>query len=126
MGYFEAIQRTVLRIPRGKVATYGDVARAAGYPGTARQVAWALRNADLRGIPWQRVLGQGGRILLPGAAGLHQRTLLELEGVHFLGSKVDMPRCGHRFTPGRARGRAPRSDDRQASGGADKTRRRRQ
>ncbi len=97
MGYFEAIQRTVLRIPRGKVATYGDVARAAGYPGTARQVAWALRNADLRGIPWQRVLGQGGKILLPGEAGLHQRTLLELEGVHFLGSKVDLRHCGHRF-----------------------------
>ncbi len=97
MGYFEDIQRTVLQIPRGEVATYGEVARAAGYPRTARQVAWALRNAELRGIPWQRVLGQGGKILLPGAAGLNQRTLLELEGVSFLGSRVDMRRCRHRF-----------------------------
>jgi methylated-DNA-protein-cysteine methyltransferase related protein len=104
LGYFRAIQRIVLQIPRGKVATYGDVARAAGYPGTARQVAWALRNADLRGIPWQRVLGQGGKVLLPGVAGLHQRTLLELEGVRFLGSRVDMRHFGHRFTPVRARG----------------------
>lgn len=97
LGYFEEIQRTVLRIPRGRVATYGDVARAAGYPGRARQVAWALRNAELRGIPWQRVLGQGGRILLPGSAGLHQRTLLEREGVLFVGSRADMQRCRHRF-----------------------------
>ncbi len=97
MGYFEQVQRIVLQIPRGKVATYGDVARAAGHPGTARQVAWALRDAQALGIPWQRVLGQGGRILLPGAAGLDQRTLLELEGVTFLGSKVDMRHCRHRF-----------------------------
>ena len=103
LGYFEKIQRTVLRIPRGKVASYGEVARAAGYPGTARQVAWALRNAEARGIPWQRVLGQGGRILLPGAAGLHQRTLLELEGVRFLGSRADMRHCGYRFGPSRSK-----------------------
>jgi methylated-DNA-protein-cysteine methyltransferase-like protein len=109
LGYFEKIQRTVLQIPGGKVATYGDVARAAGYPGTARQVAWALRNAEMRGIPWQRVLGQGGRILLPGAAGLRQRTLLELEGVRFLGSRVDMRQCGHRFEPGRVCGTVHRS-----------------
>jgi len=101
LGYFEEIRRTVLRIPCGKVATYGEVAQAAGYPGTARQVAWALRNAEVRGIPWQRVLGQGGRILLPGEAGLHQRRLLELEGVRFIGSRVDMRHCGHRLMPGR-------------------------
>jgi methylated-DNA-protein-cysteine methyltransferase related protein len=112
LGYFEAIQRIVLQIPRGKVATYGDVARAAGYPGTARQVAWALRNADLRGIPWQRVLGQGGKVLLPGAAGLHQRTLLELEGVRFLGSRVDMRHYGHRFKGGGTSGNAQRSSTR--------------
>lgn len=97
MGYFEDIQRTVRRIPRGKVATYGDVARAAGHRGTARQVAWALRGASAKGIPWQRVLGSGGRILLPGEAGLHQRTLLYLEGVHFVGQRVDMKRCAFRF-----------------------------
>lgn len=108
MGYFEEIQRTVLRIPRGKAATYGDVARAAGYPGAARQVAWALRDAEVRGIPWQRVLGQGGKILLPGAAGLRQRTLLELEGVSFLGTRVDMRRCRHRFKKRGAGGDAHR------------------
>jgi len=97
MGYFEDIRRAVRRIPRGRVATYGDVARAAGHPGTARQVAWALRAASGRGLPWQRVLGSGGRILLPGAAGLEQRTLLEVEGVRFNGVRVDMRRCAHLF-----------------------------
>jgi len=90
MGYFDEIRKTVCRIPRGKVATYGEVARAAGYPGTARQVAWALRDSDIRGIPWQRVLGSGGRILLPGHAGQTQHKLLEREGVAFIGSRVDM------------------------------------
>jgi methylated-DNA-protein-cysteine methyltransferase-like protein len=90
MGYFEDIQKTVLRIPWGKVATYGCVACAAGYPGSARQVAWALRASNSKMIPWHRVVGRGGRILLSGEAGLHQRTLLEVEGVGFKGDRVDI------------------------------------
>jgi len=72
------------------------VARSAGHPGTARQVAWALRGASGLGLPWQRVLGSGGKILLPGEAGLHQRLLLELEGIQFINGKVDL-RC-HEYT----------------------------
>jgi len=97
MGYFEDIQRLVRKIPRGKVATYGSVARAAGYPGTARQVAWALHASESKRIPWQRVLGAQGKILLPDEAGLQQRTLLELEGIRFKGSRVDMKRFEFRF-----------------------------
>jgi methylated-DNA-protein-cysteine methyltransferase related protein len=97
MGYFEDIQKVVRKIPRGKVATYGNVARAAGYPGTARQVAWALRASSAKRLPWQRVLGSGGKILLPGEAGLHQRTLLEVEGVCFRGNRVDMERYEFAF-----------------------------
>jgi len=98
MGYFEHIQKIVRMIPRGKVATYGSVATAAGFPGTARQVAWALRAPGAKRLPWQRVLGSGGRILLPGISGLQQRTLLEIEGVHFKGNRVDLERyefCFH-------------------------------
>jgi len=95
MGYFEDVRKTVLKIPRGRVSTYGAVARAAGHPGTARQVAWALRASDAAGFPWQRVLGAGGKVLLMNEAGLHQRTLLELEGVFFKGNRVDMKR--HEF-----------------------------
>jgi methylated-DNA-protein-cysteine methyltransferase related protein len=98
MGYFEDIQKKVLKIPRGKVATYGSVARAAGYPGTARQVAWALRASHADRLPWHRVLGSGGRILLHGESGLHQRTLLDLEGVPFRGDRVDIKRCEFLFS----------------------------
>jgi methylated-DNA-protein-cysteine methyltransferase related protein len=97
MGYFEDIQKIVRMIPRGKVATYGNVARAAGYPGTARQVAWALRASNAKRLPWQRVLGSGGKILLPGESGLHQRMLLEVEGVCFRGNRADMKRCEFAF-----------------------------
>jgi methylated-DNA-protein-cysteine methyltransferase related protein len=97
MGYYQDIQKTVQRIPRGRVATYGSVARAAGYPGTARQVAWALR-AAAAGIPWHRVLGSGGKILLSEEAGLHQRTLLELEGARFRGDRVNLKLSEYHFS----------------------------
>ena len=108
MGYFEDIRRTVRRIPRGKVASYGAVALAAGHPGMARQVAWALRSAKTAMLPWQRVIGSGGKILLCGVDGLHQRTLLELEGVPFKGNRVDIARCEFHFKSRKSRGRPPR------------------
>ncbi len=92
----EHLRRTICRIPKGRVAAYGDVARAAGYPGAARQVAWALHNAK-GGIPWHRVLGAGGHIRLPGQAGLEQRMRLQAEGVAFRGSRVDMARHAFDF-----------------------------
>jgi methylated-DNA-protein-cysteine methyltransferase related protein len=85
---FQNILRQVRRIPRGKVATYGDVAYAAGFPGAARQVAWALHGSS--GLPWQRVVGAGGKILLTGEAAMEQRFRLENEGVKFVGLRVDM------------------------------------
>ena len=92
----EQLRRTIVRIPKGRVATYGEVARAAGFPGAARQVAWALHNAK-GGIPWHRVLGAGGHIRLPGHAGLEQRMRLQAEGVAFRGSRVDMARHAFDF-----------------------------
>ena len=88
IGMFDRIRATIAKIPRGKVATYGQVARAAGYPGAARQVVWALQGAYA--LPWHRVLGAGGRIRLPGHAGQEQRLKLELEGVAFSGLRVRM------------------------------------
>ena len=58
---FEKIWAVVRRIPKGKVATYGAVAEAAGFPGASRQVAWALRAAK-GPLPWHRVVGAGGKI----------------------------------------------------------------
>jgi methylated-DNA-protein-cysteine methyltransferase related protein len=89
------IRATILKIPRGKVSTYGAVARAAGFPGAARQVVRALQQAH--GLPWQRVVAAGGRIALPGELGLEQRFLLEAEGVKFSGKKVRMKECEFKF-----------------------------
>src|SRR5437667_12910199 len=89
------IRDTIRRIPKGKVSTYGDVARAAGFPGRARQVVWALRNA--RGLPWHRVLGAGGKIMLPGESGLEQRLRLETEGVAFRSGRVWMKQHQYGF-----------------------------
>jgi len=85
------IEQAVRAIPRGKVSTYGGVARAAGFPGAARMVARVLRRGF--GLPWQRVLGAGGTIKLTGDSAIEQRLRLEAEGVRFRGRKVDMKQC---------------------------------
>jgi methylated-DNA-protein-cysteine methyltransferase-like protein len=85
------VERVIRAIPRGKVSTYGGVARAAGIPGAARMVARILRRGF--GLPWQRVLGAGGQIKLTGDSAIEQRLRLEAEGVRFRGRKVDMKQC---------------------------------
>ncbi len=95
------IRATILKIPRGKVSTYGAVARAAGFPGAARQVVRALRQSH--GLPWQRVVAAGGRIALPGEAGMEQRFRLESEGVLFSGRRVRMSECEFKFPKSRSR-----------------------
>jgi methylated-DNA-protein-cysteine methyltransferase related protein len=89
------IRAAILKIPRGKVSTYGAIAKAAGAPGHARQVAKVLRGAY--GLPWQRVLGSGGQIKLRGDSGLEQRFRLEAEGVRFRGRRVDMKAHEYNF-----------------------------
>ena len=98
---FRDMLRQVSRVPRGKVATYGDIAYASGYPGAARQVAWAL-HAESAGLPWHRIVGAGGKILLSGEQGFEQRLHLQAEGVSFLGLKVNMIAHHHSFTARKA------------------------
>ena len=93
---FADILDKVRRVPHGKVATYGDIAYAAGYPGSARQVAWALHTSS-RGLPWHRIVGAEGKILLPAEAGFEQRMRLQSEGVRFIGLRVDMATHRHSF-----------------------------
>jgi methylated-DNA-protein-cysteine methyltransferase related protein len=92
----ERIRRAILSVPHGKVATYGSVARAAGYPGASRLVARVLHQSE--GLPWQRILGAGGAIKVPGEGGFEQRFRLQMEGVTFRGRRVDMKLHEHRFT----------------------------
>lgn len=90
----ELIWEIVSGIPRGKVATYGDVARAAGLHRGARQVGRAMRRCPPQlDLPWHRVLAAGGRIALQGPQGIEQRLRLECEDVPFSGSRVRLDSC---------------------------------
>jgi methylated-DNA-protein-cysteine methyltransferase-like protein len=103
----DAICRVIRAIPRGKVATYGEVAEAAGYPRYHRQVAQVLGKFG-RGLPWQRVLGAGGLLKTSREEALDQRMRLEMEGVKFRGRRVDMKAHGLYTVTSRAQ--APRRD----------------
>jgi len=78
------IHKVVSRIPRGRVATYGQIARIAGIPRQARLVGYALHAlpAGTR-VPWQRVVNAQGGISTPGGHDSVQRKLLEREGIRF-------------------------------------------
>jgi len=92
----EAFRKAIRQIPKGKVATYGQVAAAAGYPLYHRHVAALLRRGH-GNLPWQRVIGAGGEIKLRFEAGMEQRMRLEMEGVRFIGKQVDIASHQHRF-----------------------------
>ena len=84
--FFDQVYQLVQRIPPGKVATYGQIARLLGQPRAARTVGWALRSTpDGEEIPWQRVVNARGTVSFrPGSPGaVLQRGLLEDEGVVF-------------------------------------------
>jgi methylated-DNA-protein-cysteine methyltransferase-like protein len=106
----QAILASIRRIPRGKVSTYGAIARAAGYPGLSRRVAWVLHRSF--GLPWQRVLGAGGEIKLRGDSAVEQRLRLEAEGVTFRGRRVDMKRHEFKFAKPRSGTAKPKKSPR--------------
>ena len=109
------VERMIRAIPRGKVLTYGGVAKAAGYPGRSRMVARILQRGF--GLPWQRVLGAGGEIKLRGDSRAEQRFRLEAEGVRFRGRRVDMKTC--EWKPGLSKGQKSRPIDRRSRGKND-------
>jgi methylated-DNA-protein-cysteine methyltransferase related protein len=87
----EAIWHVVCAIPRGRVSTYGAVARAAGLPRRARQAGYALRVAPKGlNLPWHRVLGAGGRIVFPKSSRQHaeQARRLRAEGIEVRDGRV--------------------------------------
>lgn len=98
MTVFEKIYEVVRTIPRGRVATYGQVALLAGNPRWARVVGYALHNNPQPGvIPCHRVVNREGRVAEAFAfgGGSIQRSLLEAEGVIFDDDgRVDLNRYG--------------------------------
>lgn len=82
---FNRFYRVIRRIPRGRVATYGQIARMAGLPAHARYVGYALATLSKKSVPWHRVINAKGEISKRGTPqfAFRQRALLEKEGVVF-------------------------------------------
>jgi methylated-DNA-protein-cysteine methyltransferase-like protein len=98
--FFQKVYALVKSIPRGRVITYGQIATFLGAPHKARQVGWAMHGCP-QGLPWQRVVGAGGKILINSHSKpdgpILQRRLLEIEGVRFKSQYVDMK--AHQYVP---------------------------
>jgi len=94
---YERIYAIIRRIPAGRVATYGQIAALAGFPGLARQVGYALYALPERStVSWHRVVNARGRLSLGRVipdGDVEQRIRLEIEGVEFdADGKVDLRR----------------------------------
>jgi methylated-DNA-protein-cysteine methyltransferase-like protein len=105
---WDPVYRLVKKIPRGRVTTYGELAKALGLPGGARAVGYAMAATPTgRGIPWHRVLGAGGHIRVPEPYAAKQRRLLESEGVE-VGRVIDLKIYGWSLRKSKASGAARR------------------
>ena len=109
----QRVWAAVRRIPRGRVATYGDIAALAGMEGHARQIGYALHDLPSgSSVPWHRVINARGEISERTHGDSHelQRMLLEAEGVEFdLRGTIDLKRFGWRpSTPPESGSRALR------------------
>jgi methylated-DNA-protein-cysteine methyltransferase related protein len=88
---WDPVFRFVQRIPRGRVLTYGALAKVLRLPGGARSAGRAMAATPSgKGIPWHRVVGERGKILIREPYASLQRKLLESEGVTILESRVDL------------------------------------
>jgi methylated-DNA-protein-cysteine methyltransferase-like protein len=102
---WEAVYRLVKKIPRGRVTTYGQLARALRLRGGARAAGHAMAACpEGRGIPWHRVVGAGGKLLIREPYAQLQRRLLESEGTVVEYGRVDLAR--HGWSPRSKRGGA--------------------
>jgi methylated-DNA-protein-cysteine methyltransferase related protein len=92
-GGWAHVYALVKRIPRARVITYGELARRLRLPGGARTAGRAMAGCPAgHGIPWHRVVGGQGRLLIREPVAALQRRLLESEGVQFIGARVDFER----------------------------------
>lgn len=91
-----AFYETIAGVPYGKVATYGQVAALAGYPGRARQVGFALAGMPEEwDLPWHRIINAQGKVSpRSGRNHLLQYELLAGEGVVFTAQRIDLKRFG--------------------------------
>lgn len=85
-GFEQRVAEVLVRLRPGDVMTYGEVAAEAGRPGAARAVGRLLATSDAE-YPWWRVVGAGGRLLIPGAID-DQARRLRAEGIRVEGGRV--------------------------------------
>jgi methylated-DNA-protein-cysteine methyltransferase related protein len=87
---WNSVYKLVKKIPRGRVTTYGRIARALKLRGGARTAGRAMAACPSgRGIPWHRVVGAGGRLLLREPLVFLQRKLLESEGLQVVEKRIE-------------------------------------
>jgi methylated-DNA-protein-cysteine methyltransferase-like protein len=92
---WDPVYKLVKQIPRGRVITYGALAKALQLRGGARTAGRALAATPSgRGIPWHRVVGDRGKLLIPEPYASLQRKLLESEGVKIVEFRVDFAKHG--------------------------------
>src|SRR5277367_3044208 len=91
---WDAVYALVKKIPRGKVLTYGGVAKAIKLKGGARTAGHAMAATPKgQGIPWHRVVGAGGKLLIREPYASLQKKLLASEGAKLIESRVDLKSC---------------------------------
>jgi len=99
---WDPVYKLVQRIPRGRVTTYGTLAKVLHLRGGARTAGRALAATPSgRGIPWHRVVGERGKLLIPEPHASLQRKLLESEGVKIVEMRVNY--AAHGWEPKRTR-----------------------
>ena len=98
---YAQIYQAVMQVPRGTVATYGQIAKLCGLPGRARQVGYALHALPPGSpVPWQRVVNARGELSLAGPAAVRQRQDLQDEGIVFNEQgRIDLKRFRWRPDP---------------------------
>jgi methylated-DNA-protein-cysteine methyltransferase related protein len=107
---WDAVYRVVKQIPRGRVTTYGEIARATRLRGGARVAGYAMAATPRgRGIPWHRVVGAGGKLIIREPYGSLQRKLLQSEGVEINGARVNFKVYGWSPKMGKKLGAKERS-----------------
>jgi methylated-DNA-protein-cysteine methyltransferase-like protein len=105
---WQKVYQLVKHIPRGRVVTYGQLAKMLRLPGGARTAGFAIAACPSgKGIPWHRVVGAGGRLLTQEPVASLQRRLLESEGARVEGRGVDLER--HQWHPGKSPRRRSRA-----------------